>query len=183
MEKEKLLEEISEIRQAWEATIAELGRDGLEQPGADGDRRVRDKLAIFNGWDRWNLVQLRCAFSGESPTSEELTGGIPYPAVESFDIAAMNEMYVAATWAMPTEEILRHWREVSAMRAAWVSAASQTMLDQVVGADWGSQNNRLTRLAAEVPSVSNQMTAGELVYDQVEMQKFHLRRVRDWMER
>jgi hypothetical protein len=183
MEKGKLLEAISAIRQAWEAAIAELGRAGLERPGVDGERRVRDVLAIFNGWERWNLVQLRCAFSGEIPTPEELTGGIPYPAVESFDIDVMNEMYVAATRELPTAEILRHWRKVSAMRAAWVSAATQAMLDQVVGADWSSQTNRLIRLAAEVPSVSNPMTAGELICDQVDLQKSHLQSVREWMER
>jgi hypothetical protein len=83
--------------------------------------------------------------------------------------------YKASTSA-PVEEIVRHWHEVSAMRAAWVSAASQTMLDEVVGADWSGQSARLIRLASEVPSVSNAMPAWQLIYDQVDLQKSHLRR-------
>ncbi|MBE0697978.1 MAG: hypothetical protein IH586_13730 [Anaerolineaceae bacterium] len=183
MEKENLVQAISDVRTAWEATIAELDSDGLEQPGAEGDRRVRDVLAIFNGWDRYNLVQLRCAFTGEIPTSDELTGGIPYPARDTFSVDAMNAMFMAGTRDLPVEDIVRDWREISAMRADWVSAASQTMLDEIVGADWSDQSLRKMRLASDVPSVSNAMPVWQLIFDQVDLQKYHLQTVRDWMDR
>jgi hypothetical protein len=140
-------------------------------------------LAVFNGWDRWNLVQLRCAFTSEIPTDEELTGGIPYPAVDSTEVDAMNAMYVASTRELPVEEIVRHWREVSAMRADWVSTASLNMLDEVVGADWSGQSPRLMRLASEVPLVSNPMPAWQLIFDQVNLQSEHLQIVKNWMDR
>ena len=183
MDKENLMQALSDVRNAWEATIAELGSDGLEQPGATGDWRVRDVLAIFNGWDRYNLVQLRCAFTGEIPTNDELTGGIPYPPRDSFNVDAMNAMFVAGTRELPVEVIVRHWRTISAMRADWVSAASQEMLDEVVGADWSSQSGRIMRLASEVPSVSNPMPAWKLVFDQVDLQRSHLQAVREWIDR
>jgi hypothetical protein len=183
MEKEILVRAVSEVRNAWEAAIAELGVDGLEQPGADGDLRVRDQLAIFNGWDRWNLVQLRCAFTGEIPADAELTGGITYPPNVPFDVDIMNAMFVDYARELPLEDILSHWREISAMRAGWVSAASQEMLDETVGADWSAQNSRLMRLASEVPSISNPMPAWQLIYDQVDLQKSHLQVVRAWMGR
>lgn len=183
MENETLMQAVSAVRTAWEAAIAELGSDGLEQPGAAGDWRVRDVLAICNGWDRYNLVQLRCAFTGEIPTSEQLTGGISYPPRDTFDVEVMNAMFIAGTRELPAADIVRHWREISALRADWVSAASQTMLDQVVGADWSSQNARIMRLASEVPSVSNAMPAWQLIFDQVDLQKSHLQTVREWMAR
>ena len=183
MEKETLVQAISDVTRAWEATIAELGSDGLELPGASGDWRVRDVLAIFNGWDRYNLVQLSCAFTGEIPTNDDLTGGIPYPPRDSFTVDAMNAMFIAGTRELPVEDIVRHWREISAMRTDWVSAASQTMLDEVVGADWSGQSARTIRLASEVPSVSNVMPAWQLIFDQVELQKSHHQTVRDWMDR
>jgi hypothetical protein len=183
MEKENLVQAISDVRKAWEATVAELGTDGLEQAGANGDWRVRDVLAIFNGWDRWNLVQLRCAFTGEIPTDDELTGGITYPPHDSLDEDVMNAGFVAGTRELPVEDIIRHWHEVSAMRADWVSAASQNMLDEVVGADWSGQSSRKMRLASEVPSVSNPMPVWQLIFDQVDLQKSHLQIVRDWMDR
>ena len=125
MEKENLIQTISDVRKAWETAIAELGSEGLEQPGASGDLRVRDVLAIFIGWDRYNLVQLRCAFTGEIPANDELTGGIPYPPRDTFSIDAMNAMFIAGSRELPVQEIVRHWREISDMRADWVSAASQ----------------------------------------------------------
>jgi hypothetical protein len=78
MEKGNLAQAMTDVRKAWEETITDLGSDGLEQNGADGDRQVRDVLAVFNGWDRYNLVQLRCAFTGEIPTPcrERVDGSI-----------------------------------------------------------------------------------------------------------
>ena len=181
MEKETLIQSLSEVRKAWEATIAELGSDGLEQPGAAGEWRVRDVLAIFNGWDRYNLVQLRCAFTGEIPADDELTGGIPYPPRDSFSVDAMNAMFIAGTRELPVEEIVRHWREISAMRADWVSAAPEKWLNEVVGADWDDPSSRKMRLASEVPAVSNPMPAWQLIFDQVDLQRSHLQAVRDWM--
>lgn len=67
MNKGELTKKMTEVRESWEATIAELGPEGLERPEVAGDWRVRDVLAHFNGWDRWQLVQLRCAFTGEHP--------------------------------------------------------------------------------------------------------------------
>ena len=183
MEKENLIQALSDVRKAWEATIAELGSDGLEQSGVTSDWRVRDVLSIFNGWDRYNLVQLRCAFTGEIPTNDELTGGIPYPPRDSFNVDAMNAMFIAGTRELPVEDIVRDWREISAMRADWVSAASQNRLDEVVGADWSGQSSRKMRLASEVPSVSNPMPVWQLIFDQVDLQKSHLQTVRDRMDR
>ena len=181
MEKEILLHAISGARNSWEAVIAGLGPSGLEAPGASGDWRVRDVLAIFNGWDRWNLVQLRCAFSGEIPTDDELTGGIAYQSENPSDVDAMNAMFIAGTRGLPSGEIVRHWREVSAMRGEWVSAATQAMLDAVVGADWSGPQPRIMRLASEVSSVSNPMPAWQLVFDQVDLQVSHLQSIREWM--
>ena len=76
------------MRSAWEAVIAELGAAGLERPGAAEDLRVRDVLAIFNGWDRWNLVQLRCAFTGETPTD----WAVIYEDEPTFDPSCLNRI-------------------------------------------------------------------------------------------
>jgi hypothetical protein len=183
MEKENLLQAMSNVRMAWESAIAELGTNGIEQSGAHGDWRVRDMLAIFNGWDRWNLVQLRCAFTGEMPTNDDLTGGINYPPRDSFDVDVMNEMFVAGTHELPTEDIIRHWREISVMRTEWVSAASQNMLDELVGADWSGQSSRIWRLISEVPLASDPMPVWKVIFDQVDLQRSHLQIVRDWMGR
>jgi hypothetical protein len=182
MNKQALIKAVSEVRQAWKETLAELGADGLERPGATDEWRVRDVLAHFNGWDRCQLVQLRCAFSGETPTDDELTGGVEYPPNDEMHNDAMNAMFLAGARERPLEDIVRHWREVSAMRAEWVAAASQEQLDEIIGADWNGGSPRIMRLASEVPSVSNPEPAWHRILDQVEHQREHLQLVREWMQ-
>ncbi len=182
MDQETLLKVVLDIRADWEAALAELGAEGLELPGATGEWRVRDVLAHCNGWDRWALVQLRCAFSGETPTQADLTGGIAYPPNEDLHEDAMNAMFVAGARDLPTAEILRHWREVSEMRAAWVAAATQEQLDALIGADWPG-DPRVMRLASEVPSVSYPTPVWKNILDYVQHQREHLETVREWMGR
>ena len=180
MDKASLQSAIDDVRRDWEAVISELGPEGLERPGANGHWRVRDVLAHFNAWGRWQLVQLRCAFTGERPTDEELTGGIEYPDNDDMSEDAMNAMFEAGTRNLPLEDILAHWREVSEMRAAWVAAASQDQLDSVIGVHWPGAP-RIFRLASEVPKVQNQERVWERIMDQVGHQQIHLKTVREWM--
>jgi len=181
MDKVDLVKAVSDVRAAWEAALAELGGERLECAGATGDWRVRDVLAHFNGWDRWQIVQLRCAFTGETPTDEELTGGIAYPPNDDMREDAMNAMFVAGTRDLPVNDIVRHWREISAMRAEWVAAASQEQLDAVIGADWMGGSPRIVRLASEVPTVDRPVPVWRSILDQVEHQEYHLHIVRAWM--
>jgi hypothetical protein len=181
MDKETLAKAVSDVRVAWETTLNELGQEGLERVASSGEWRVRDVLAHFNGWDRWQLVQLRCAFSGETPTEDELMGGIAYPPNDDLREDAMNAMFVAGTRDYSTEEIIGHWREISALRTAWVASASQAQLDASVGSDWGGGSPRILRLVAEVPSASNPVPVWQFILDQVEHQQHHLHSVREWL--
>ena len=182
MRKEDLQKAVADVRAQWEETIAELGPEGLERQGTNGDWSTRDVLAHCNGWDRWQLVQLRCAFSGETPTDDELLGGIDYPQAESMAEDAMNAMFMAGTRDLPQQAILDHWREISKMRADWVDYASQEQLEEVIGTDWGGGTMRVVRLASEVPNVSNPEAAWMRILDQVEHQRGHLKNVREWMK-
>lgn len=182
MDKEKLEDYVAEIRAEWEATIDELEPEGLERPGLDGGWRVRDVLAHCNGWERWQLVQLRSAFTGETPTDEELTGGIEYPPNDDMQEDAMNGMFLAGTRDLELGEILDHWRKTADMRADWVAAATQEQLDAEIGGDWTSGTNRIFRLVSEVPSVNPTERVWERIVDQLDHQTEHLKTVREWMK-
>jgi hypothetical protein len=182
MQKAALLLLMKESHTAWEALLVRLGEEGMNRAGACGDWRVRDVLAHCNGWDRWQMVQLRCAFSGETPTEEELCGGIQYPPNEDMQDDAMNEMYFAGTRDLPTEEILRHWHEIADLRAGWAAAATQDQLDAPIGADWGSGSTRILRLATEVPGVDRPLPAWQIIREQIDHQDEHLRAIRQWLE-
>jgi hypothetical protein len=181
-EKEALAASVAEVREAWEAVIAELGHQGLERPVLPDGWRVRDVLAHFNGWDRWQLVQLRCAFTGETPTDEELSGGIEFPPNDDMQEDAMNAMFLAGNRDRTVDEIVGDWREISAIRAEWVADASQEQLDTDIGGDWTSGTNRIFRLASEVPTVNPTEHVWERIVDQIEHQKEHLKILREHLE-
>lgn len=180
MDKNELLERTDTCAKEWEETIADLGPEGLERPGACGDWRVRDVIAHCNAWERWQLVQLRTAFTGETPSDEELVGGITYPDNDDMQEDAMNQMFYDGTKDLPTDEILRHFREVTRMRLDWITSASQEQIDEVVGGDWTGGTNRIFRLASEVPTVANKEQVWERLNDQIEHQYLHLLGIQEW---
>jgi hypothetical protein len=181
VKKDELQDKISELRDGWEAVIADLGPDGLEKPGANGEWRVRDVIAHMNAWDRWQLVQLRSAFSGETPTNEELVGGIDYPEAKSQHEDDMNASFYEGTKDLPLDVILSHFREITKMRSDWVDAADPERLNAVIGGDWGGGTSRIFRLASEVPHLSNPEPVWRRLNDQLEHQRRHLGDVGDRM--
>lgn len=181
MDKQTLVKRVSGVRDAWVSVIDELGAEGLERPGATGDWRVRDVIAHFNCWDRWQLVQLRCSFSGEMPTDHELHGGLQFPPNDDSSEDGMNAMFYAANHDRPLEDVVADWKEVSRMRDDWIAAGSQEQLDTVIGADWAGGSARIFRLASEVPSVSDPEQVWERILSQVTHEDEHLQMVREWM--
>ena len=178
MDKGDLVAAVESVQTDWHALITELGVDGLEVPGVVGDWRVRDVIAHANCWDRWQLVQLRCAFTGETPTDPELHGEITFPPNDDMSEDAMNAMFLAGYADWGTEDVVRHFQEVCAMRSAWIDGASQDQLDATVGADWTSGTNRVIRLASEVENLSAPKQVWRFLLDQVEHLRGHLDELR-----
>ena len=179
MDKDALVGAIDSVHTDWYSLIDALGTDGLERPAVVGNWRVRDVIAHANCWDRWQLVQLRTAFTGETPTDAELHGPITFPPNDDMNEDAMNAMFLAGYADWSTEDVVAHFREVCAMRASAVADASQDQLDAVVGSDWAGGTNRVIRLAVEVEGVADPQPAWRFVMNQVDHLQGHLSEVRD----
>jgi hypothetical protein len=178
VDKAALVSAIESVHANWLSLVEQLGIEGLERAGAVGDWRVRDILAHANCWDRWQVVQLRCAFTSETPTDRELQGEIDFPPNDDMHEDAMNAMFLAGYAHWSTDDVVRHFREVFAMRTAWVSGASQAQLHASVGADWAGGTNRVIRLSSEVEGVDNPQPAWQFILNQVEHLEGHLDDVR-----
>ena len=152
---------------AWQALLAGLAEGRLDEPGLVGEWRVRDVLGHLAAWDRWQLVQLRCAFSGQVPGDDELHGGITCPPSTSMAEDAMNAMFVAGFAAESVATVRRHFEDVGALRADWVATATAEQLAEPVGPDWSGGTNRVLRLAREVPTVQDPGPAGAFVERQL----------------
>jgi hypothetical protein len=175
-----LRERSQTVRDEWEAVIDGLGPHGLEHPGAAGEWSVRDVIAHANCWDRWQLVQLRSAFSGESSTDAQLHGDLVFPPNDDMHPDAMNAMFMAAYRDRSTGDVLAHFREVADMRGAWLDRATQEQLDAQIGLDWPGYP-RVMRLVSEVPEAATPGPAWSVIADQVAHHEGHLAEIRAWM--
>jgi len=178
VDKAALVGAIDSTHGSWFSLIQELGSEALERSGVVGDWRVRDVLAHANCWDRWQLVQLRCAFTGETPTDGELHGDITFPPNDDMHEDAMNAMFLAGYADVSTDDVVKHFREVCVIRADWVRGASQGQLDTTIGADWASGTNRIIRLSAEVEQLSQPQPVWRFIQNQLDHLQAHFVDVR-----
>ncbi len=176
--KEALVAGVEAVHAGWASLIGELGIDGLERPAVVGDWRVRDVVAHANCWDRWQLVQLRCAFTEEVPTDVELHGPITFPPNDDMREDAMNAMFLAGYAEWSTADVITHFEEVCAFRTDRLREASQEQLGTIVGADWAGGTNRIVRLASEVDVLSDPEPAWRFLGRQVNHLRAHLDEVR-----
>jgi hypothetical protein len=179
MDKHELIALLDRSRADWERVITTLGPAGLEEPNACGEWRVRDVLAHFTGWERWQTVQLRSAFSGETPTMIELQGDLEFPPDDgNFSEDALNARNHFANQARPLDDVLADWREVSDLMSSWVGSAGQDQLDDGVGSDWGGGTTRVLRRVTEVPHASDPRPVWKWFADHVAHRDEHLAAVR-----
>lgn len=178
MDKQDLVALLERAHQDWESVMAELGLVGLEEPNVCGDWRVRDVLAHFTGWERWQTVQLRSAFTAETPTTVELQGDLEYPPDDGdFSEDGLNARNHAANRLRALDDVVADWREVSDLMSGWVAGATQDQLDADVGSDWGGGTLRVARLVSEVPHASEPRPVWRWFADHVAHRDEHLAEV------
>lgn len=184
MQKSELAKAVDDCLVDWEATIAELGAEGLERPGACGEWRVRDVLGHIHGWDRWNIVQLEGAFSGAEPTASDITGGIEYGPDMDKAVTAdeRNAVFYATCRDRPLDAILADFRDVSAKQSDFVRGAKQDQLDARIGLVPSESSMQWLRVLNGESSASARAAADWLT-EQLDHRREHLTEIREWMRR
>ena len=71
--RDELLQQIQDEREAWNALLAEVGEDRMEEPGPMGDWTFKDLAAHLTGWREWTLARLEAGPDGDVPPA-------PWPA-------------------------------------------------------------------------------------------------------
>lgn len=63
-----ILETLEMERRAWEALLAAVGEERMEQPGVNGDWTFKDMMAHLIGWRRQTVNRLNAALHGTEPS-------------------------------------------------------------------------------------------------------------------
>jgi uncharacterized protein (TIGR03083 family) len=66
--REQLLQEISDERAQWQALLAEVGEDRMEEPGPMGDWTFKDLAAHLLAWRERTLARLAAGPGGNTQT-------------------------------------------------------------------------------------------------------------------
>jgi hypothetical protein len=102
--KRQLLDRIREERAAWEALLAKVGAERMQQQGAMGDWTFKDLIAHLTAWQERELTRLAAAQRGERPA--------PPPWPEGLDVDRINQWIYDANKERPLHDILRGSRAI-----------------------------------------------------------------------
>lgn len=65
MRKSELLKWLQDEYQQWEAFLAQIGPERMEQPGVNGSWSMRDIISHLNGWQPRLIARIQAAQRGE----------------------------------------------------------------------------------------------------------------------
>jgi hypothetical protein len=65
--RDELLQQIRDEREAWNALLAEVGEDRMEEPGPMGDWNFKDLVAHLTAWRERTLARLAAGPDGDVP--------------------------------------------------------------------------------------------------------------------
>jgi hypothetical protein len=120
--RDELLNEIQAERAAWQALVAEVGEERMEEPGAMGEWSFKDLAAHLAFWQERTLARLEAGPGGTAPPA-------PWPA------------------AMGAEDEIEDWDEVN----AWIRAQYRARPPREVLAEMDGTFERLAGLIRAVP--------------------------------
>jgi hypothetical protein len=124
--KPALLVLIEHERAAWEALLVAVGRERMEQPGADGDWTFKDVVAHLMGWRRLSLMRLEAAVHNRTP------GAPPWPSglTEEHDTDSINAYFVETGRRTTLDTLLEETAQsFERMRAAVVALPERALYD------------------------------------------------------
>lgn len=104
MKKQELLEKIQQEAAIWEAFLAEVGEERMEQPGAMGEWTFKDAVAHLSGWRGNTLAQLEAAARGDAAQPRYWPGDWDEESDEG--VEQINQWMYAENRDRPLYEVL-----------------------------------------------------------------------------
>lgn len=121
MTKQKLLADLCAENEKWEALLAQIGEDRMDEPGVIADWSIKDIVAHLTGWRRRMVDRLQAAQrqAGEPPP--------PWPAhLEGED--EINEWIYQANRNRPVHVVLAEARQLFQQLLAAIEALPEAEL-------------------------------------------------------
>ena len=136
MTKTQLMRLLDEGRSAWEATLRDVPRERMTQPGVVGDWTIRDIVSHIAFWERASAGRVGSLVSGQTPGDTELYGEGITPAIKALDIDDFNAWQQQRDRARPLDEVLMDEQQVYRRLYTYLRAAREDDLLSIGRTDW-----------------------------------------------
>jgi hypothetical protein len=125
MNKSELLHWLHDLNDRWEALLAEVGPDRMDQPGVNGDWSMKDLVAHLAGWQTPLTARLLAAVRGEPKPPPPWPAGLE----EEDDI---NAWIYQSNKDRPADEVLEDARrEIRDLLAAIESLPDDVRIETI----------------------------------------------------
>ena len=148
--------ELEALREEIRSLASGLASEDLTKPGAAGRWSVKDVIAHFTEWDRWNFAQYRAAFDGGAPRYDGTRPKYPPEFEQLMPADLRNSMIYQATQGRSAEEVLRDFEAVVDGFLAWLRRRSDDDMDAALGFDLFNRegSGRIVMLQSEMPEAA-----------------------------
>ncbi len=162
---------LAEMRQAWtewEALLAEVGPERMEQPGIEGEWSVREIVAHLSPYTRRTAVRLESALSDTTPSARDLNGVDDVPDMTGWSEDDFNAWSVGLSRDRSTDEIVAAFSDAWRRLAAAIEAMPEEDLTAPGRFEWTRGNsvleilpiNSYEHLAMHVPTIRAWLESG-----------------------
>jgi hypothetical protein len=157
--------ELETVRGEIRSLASRLRLEDLTREGAPGRWSVKDVIAHFAEWDRWNLAQYRAAFQGGAPYYDGRRPEYPPEFERVMPADQRNEMIYEAARHRSVEEVLEDFNAVVDGFLAWLRGRPDRDMAAELGLDFDDRDGsgRMFRLVSEMPQVPRPLSLAELL--------------------
>jgi hypothetical protein len=106
----ELIERIRQERALWDALVAEIGEERMEQPGVSGEWTFKDVVVHLIGWRKAFLAQVQAVVRGASQPAQ------PWPAhldeEKEEDVEQINQWFYEQGRSRSLNDVLDEYRQL-----------------------------------------------------------------------
>ena len=141
MTKTALLADLQREQEQWDALLAQIGEERMDQPGVAGEWSIKDIVAHLTGWRRRTVARLHAALRGDPEPPP------PWPPDLQTD-DAINAWIYTTNHDRSVPDVLADSRQVFQQLVEAIDAFSEPELVDVLATRFGGREGEPVTAAA-----------------------------------
>lgn len=129
MKRAELLAQLNSEQKAWEALLAEIGEDRMQEPGVQGEWSIKDIVAHLTAWRRRTVGRLEAVASGQPEPKAQ------WPA-DLKDDDEINAWFHERDRSRPVRDVLSESRAVFQKLTSAIEKLPEDKLDDPKNFPW-----------------------------------------------